>query len=348
MTKIRIVSGQNVTRLLDMKSAMDAVQDAYVLKVENKAQLFPIVTHDFAPQKTGDMDIKSGWIEGEGVLGLKLVTYFEDNHKIGLPLLYGTIVLCESSTGRPLGIVDGSSITAIRTGAAGGVGAKWLANPHSETVLMLGAGFVAKYMLAATLLAMDNIQTVYIHDPLGFENAQRFAESISTFLLHDSFSFYSGDSRVMKKLERVKFIPAKDLAVVTPLCDIVLTATPSHTPLIQKQWVKPGTHFSCIGADMVGKQEIDAALFSGARVFVDDLTQAIEVGESEIPVKQGFIRPEEITEMGCVINGKAPGRQTKQDITIFDSTGIALQDLLSAKAILHMAEQQNMGVVAEL
>jgi len=348
VTQIRIVSGQDVRRLLDMQSAMAAVERGYVLKSEKKALLFPIVCHDFSPQFTGDMDIKSGCIQSEGVLGLKLVTWFEPNPQRGFPALYGTILLCDSLTGRPLGLVDGSSITAIRTGAAGGVGAKHLANPAAQTALMVGTGLVAKYMIASTLLAMPHIQTVYISGPRDFNHAKQFARDLPQVLREEIFSFYSRDENLMQRLERAVFIPVERLEEVVPRCQVILTATPSHTPLIRREWVQPGTHFSCIGADMKGKQEIDAALFAGGRAFVDDLTQAVEVGEAELPVLQGIIQPGDLTEIGLVINHTAAGRQSAQDITIFDSTGIALQDLLCAGAVLRAAQALNIGTCAEL
>ena len=117
--------------------------------------------------------------------------------------------------------------------------------------------------------------------------------------------------------------------------DIIITITPSHTPLIQKEWVKPGTHFSCIGADMAGKEEIDSQIFEDAIVFVDDLEHCRNAGEIEIPLKQGTLSEDRICgELGDLILGKAAGRKSDTDITVFDSTGMALLDLAVADFLL--------------
>ena len=117
--------------------------------------------------------------------------------------------------------------------------------------------------------------------------------------------------------------------------DIIITITPSHTPLIQKKWVKPGTHFSCIGADMAGKEEIDSQIFEDAIVFVDDLEHCKNAGEIEIPLKQGTLSEDRICgELGDLILGKAAGRKSDTDITVFDSTGMALLDLAVADFLL--------------
>lgn len=131
----------------------------------------------------------------------------------------------------------------------------------------------------------------------------------------------------------------------------IVTATPSRKPLIKKEWVKKGTHFTCIGVDMEGKQEIDENIFSMARVFVDDINQATNVGETEIPIKKGIIAKENIIiigEIGEVILGKVPGWVSKDDITIFDSTGIAHQDLLTAHYLIKIAKEKGLGTMIEL
>ena len=131
--------------------------------------------------------------------------------------------------------------------------------------------------------------------------------------------------------------------------DIIITMTPSRKPMIQKEWVKPGTHLSCVGSDMSGKQEIDGHIFENARVFVDDMEQAVNVGECEIPIKEGLFGKEKIAaEIGDLLNGKVKGRTSDEEITIFDSTGIALQDLTVAALALREAKEKNMGCVVEV
>ena len=139
---------------------------------------------------------------------------------------------------------------------------------------------------------------------------------------------------------------AADLEQAVGQSDIVLTATPSYAPLIRAEWVRPGTHLSCIGADMSGKEELDPAIFRTARAFGDDRNQCFSVGECEIPHREGLLT--ELTEIGDVLTGKAPGRTGADEITVYDSTGIALQDLASAAVILIRAEEKGVGLLAAL
>ena len=130
--------------------------------------------------------------------------------------------------------------------------------------------------------------------------------------------------------------------------DIILTATPSKEGLIKADWVRPGTHLSCIGSDMEGKQELELELTAGAKCFADDTKQVIAVGECEKAVKAGLLDPGDITEIGDVILNKHPGRRSDDEITMFDSTGIGLQDLMTASMIIDKAKELNIGTVLKI
>lgn len=144
-------------------------------------------------------------------------------------------------------------------------------------------------------------------------------------------------------------VPVSDLETAVLESRLIVTATSSRTPLIQSEWVKPGTHISCMGADMEGKQEIDGRILQKARIYADDLKQSVTVGECEIPVRQGLIgRGDLVGELGGVLEGTVPGRLSCEDITVFDSSGIALQDLVVAQEIVGRAEQNGKGRYIEL
>ncbi len=336
MVKIRIVSQKDAESLLAMPQVIDAVEQAYILKAQKDAALFPMVFHDFAPKEAGDMDIKSGVLNKAGIFGLKLVSWFGNNTEYHLPQLFGTIAIFDSKTGKPLGLLNGNAITGMRTGAAGAIGAKYLAKKNAKTLLIVGTGHQAKYQLQATLLALPQIETVLIYNPHDVKKAEQYVQHIKTAL-----------DGIMPP--NTKFQAVADLEQAVGNSDIIITVTPSYQPLIQKNWVKEGTHFSCIGADMAGKQEIDEAIFTDAKLFVDDMEQAIHVGECEIPIKKGSIHKDSILgEIGEVILGQKPGRSDEKEITIFDSTGIALQDLICAKLLLDLATEKNLGTIAEL
>ncbi|MFY0545020.1 ornithine cyclodeaminase family protein [Brevibacillus sp. H7] len=329
MLPFRVVDQAAIEEILEMKTVIEVVEQAYALKADGQASLFPLVFHEFEPGKA-DMDIKSGHVTGAHVFGLKLVSWFGENSAKGLPQLNGVVMVLDSRTGMPMGILSGEYITCMRTGAAGGIGAKYLARPESEHLLIVGSGHQAPFQIMATLQTMPHIKKVSVWNPRSHAKAAAFCEAVQNQFPVPLTAVEDGERAVGE-------------------ADIIITATSARQPLIRREWVRPGTHLSCIGADMEGKQEIDERLFADARVFVDDVPQAVHVGETEIPVKKGIITPDRIVaEIGEVILGRAEGRQSDRDITIFDSTGIAIQDLLTAGHVLKEAEQRGLGTVVHL
>lgn len=352
MSKVRILNEGTIKELLDIKNVIEVVKQVYTLKNSNQADLFPIITHIFEPGKA-DMDIKAGHLKGEtNVFGLKLVSWFGENIKKGLPDVIGTIMVFDGRTGVPLGILSAEHITCMRTGSAGAIGSKYLARKDSENLLMVGAGHQAFFQIAAGLTVLNNIKEVTVYDPINYKSAVDFCNKAKLRLKNEILSKYKDDKIYSEKLAKkfnITFVATDDIEKSTGQADIIVTATPSRKPLIKREWVKKGTHFTCIGADMEGKQEIDENIFSMARVFVDDINQAANVGETEMPIKKGIITKESIIgEIGEVILGKVTGRVSKDDITIFDSTGIAYQDLLTATYVIKIAKEKGLGTIVEL
>ncbi|MCL1983044.1 MAG: ornithine cyclodeaminase family protein [Clostridiales bacterium] len=351
MYPIRILNLEQTEEVLEMKTVIKDIEEVYAMKSRGAGKLFPLVFHEFEPG-VADMDIKSGLLEDAGIFGLKLVSWFSGNAEKGMPLLTGTVMVFDITTGKPLGLLSAEHLTGMRTGAAGAIGAKHLARKGSENLLMVGAGHQATYQVAASLIALDNIRKVRVYDPLLSDNTVSFAARIKSVLMGSFLSKYdpgSEDYETVAKKFDVAFEAVSDIKSAVENSDVIITATPAHKPIVSNEWVREGTHFSCIGADMSGKQEIDERIFSRARVFVDDIVQAVNVGECEIPVKKGMIAKDSIIgEIGDLICGSKEGRLSERDITIFDSTGIALQDLMVANRALKSAEEKNIGSVVEL
>ena len=338
MFNLKVLSREVTEDVLKMPEVIDTVREVYQLKAKGDTTVFPLVFHEFEPG-VADMDIKSGWLKGSDIFGLKVVSWFGDNADKGLPALIGTIMVMDAATGAPIGILDGSHITGIRTGAAGAIGAKALARENSETLMVVGAGHVATFQVAATLMLFPRLKKVYVYDGLSMENAEKFAASMPD-TLKSSFDYDACG---------VSFEAVADLPKATGESDIIITVTPSHTPIIQKEWVKAGTHFSCIGSDMSGKEEIDPEIFADARVFTDDTPQCINVGEIEIPIQKGILKKEDIAgEIGEILIGETVGRENDEQIPVFDATGTALLDLLTAKLALAKAEERNLGETVNL
>ena len=185
---------------------------------------------------------------------------------------------------------------------------------------------------------MPNIKRVFISDPLSCENARGFASSCREKL---NKSFGIDASAVFEAAEDMESALAKS--------DIVITVTPARSPVIKKAWIKPGTHLSCIGADMPGKEEIEPEIFTGARIFTDDTPQCLRCGELELAAAKGLVSAKDIAgEIGDIISGKIRGRLSSEDITIFDATGIAMLDLVTGKKAIERAKKMGLGLYAEL
>lgn len=336
MSEIRVLSGKDVASCLSMSEVIEAVESTYKQKATGVAEAWPMVYHAFEPG-VADMDIKSGVLGGAGVFGHKTVAWFSENPKWGLPDLFGLIVVMSAETGEPVGVVDGAGITGLRTGAAGALGAKALANPKSESLLMVGAGHQALFQIAATLLLFDDLKVVRVANPHNPDRARDLAT-----LLPQKLSEQFGIER-----SSVRFEAVDDLSQAVADSDIIITATMATSPLIENAWVRPGTHISCMGADMPGKQEIDPAIIARARLFTDDTANCAGNGEIELGLAAGAFDIGHVAgELGEVLVGKVPGRVTPDDITVFDSAGTALLDIAAAKIALDRAATLGLGTVA--
>lgn len=338
MSKIRVLSKENVLSVFTLSMALEAVEQAYREKDSGQGEVWPMVFHEFDPGHA-DLDIKSGNLNGEGVFGLKLVSWYGNNPAKGLPALHGTSLLFDLTTGVPKAVLNAGPITDYRTGAAGALGVKYLARRDAKRLLMVGCGTLAPYLIAATLLVrpdLECIQLVNPHNPVHAEQRLGDITRKVQVLLAPCGAALS-----------VPISASENVEQSVGESDIILTATPSYTPMIDAAWVRPGTHFSCVGSDMVGKQEISSDIFVGAQVFGDDIAQCLSVGECEKPHKEGKLETL-CGEIGGVISGSLAGRQSDHNITIFDSTGIALQDLSSATMVLKSAEQLGIGTLADI
>lgn len=337
MFEIHVLSKEDVAQVIEMQQVLDAVEGVYKSKSEGMTEVWPTVFYDFNLGKA-DMDIKSGYLKGEKLFGHKTVTWFGTNVEKGLPTLIGMLAVFDAETGAPMGIMDASYITGIRTGASGALGAKYLARKSSENLLIVGAGNQSIFQIAATLTALPNIKKVRVA-ALNSIEAKVFVEGIRLKL----------KSEFEMNTESVVFEAVEDLESAVKDSHIIITVTPSRTPIIKKDWVQKGVHISCIGADMEGKQEIDSEIMESAIIFVDDMEHCKHVGEIEIPLKQGIISEKDILgEIGDLMLGIAKGRTNEDQITIFDATGMALLDIATAKIALKLAVKKGLGIKANI
>lgn len=337
--EITVLSQAELKQVLELDRVIASVESVYKQKAGGQTAVWPSVEYHFEEEQAV-MDIRSGYLAGDKLHGAKMLNNFPLNTRAGLPAFTGMLLIFDSTSGMPLALMDASYITSMRTGAAAALGVRTLARKNSKNLLLVGAGRQAFFMVAATLLAMPQLENVRVHDPLNSANAEEFVSQIEMRLKAELNLNLSG---------KISFTACNDLQAVLQDSDAVITVTRATSPIIKQEWVKKGTHFSCIGADMLGKEELDPELFRTARAFADDKKQCLAFGEMEIPCKAGIISEQSIqAELGEVLAGTATGRISEEDITIFDATGLALLDIATGKLALNLAREKGLGQKASI
>ena len=336
MDTIRILNADEVASLVSIPLALEAVEGAYAQKHAGRASVWPLLFHEFV-DGVRDMDLKSGNLDGDGIWGLKAISCYYDNPDQGLPVYHGTSLVFDYATGAPKAVLNAMPITRFRTGAAGAVGAKWLARKDARVLAICGDGGLCPYLIAANLLALPQLDRVVVTNPLhGRTESERLSQ-------------IQADVSVLVGAQGTG-VPAVETAGLEDAvrqADVIMTATPSYEPYVRAEWIRPGTHLSCVGADKAGKQEVESAVLAQARVFADDVHQCLTVGECEKPHAQGVLA-EDLDELGAVIAGDVPGRTSDEQVTVFDSTGLSLQDLATIARIVVRAEEEGVGTTVAL
>lgn len=337
MSKIKVLNESDINKIINLELAVNAVEKAYKQKSNNKGNVWPLVFYEYE-HNVFDLDIRSGNLKDSGAYGLKLISYNENNPQKGLSKVNATALVCDDKTGEPLAILNAAPITSYRTGAAAAIGAKYLARKNSKNLLIVGTGNIAKYSTAVTIYLIDSIENVYLYNPKRVLNNDELT------------TFKSEIDRLLNEFDKeytINFNIVDDIDKIVGLSDIIITTTPSDKALIDDSWINPGTHFSCMGACMVGKQEIDENIFTRARIFADDESQCLKQGEAQCAYNHKLISKFD-GEIGDVILDKIKGRITENDITIFDSTGLFLQDLATSIELINESNNKKIGVEIEL
>ncbi len=279
----------------------------------------------------GDLRTMPTYLERLDISAVKVVNAHPENRKkFNLPTVMATILLIEPKNGKLLAILGGTVITAMRTGAAGGIAAKYLAKKNCKTASFIGAGVQARTQLAALKSVFQTLSNIRVWD-LFPQSAESFASEINA------------------KETRLQATSTKTVEEATEGTDIVVTTTPSTNPIVQNKWTSDGMHFNCIGADAPGKEEIAPAILRRAKIVVDDWDQASHSGEINVPVSNGLISRENIWgELGEIVAGKKPGRTSQREITVFDSTGLAIQDAVTAELAYRKAVSKKIGRIINI
>jgi alanine dehydrogenase len=321
-----ILTGSEVMQVLDMDLALAAVEEAFRAYGEGRVNMPPKAYLTLAQ---GDFRAMYGeiFLAHDHICGLKWVNVHPGNPAQGLLTVMAKILLNDPETGLEFADLDGTHVTDYRTGAAGGVAASYLARPDAARLGVVGAGAQARTQIEAALKVRP------INEILIFARNREHAAALAGFV---SATF------------GVKARATAEVAEAVAGQDIVVTTTPSRTPVVKREWVSPGTHINAIGADAAGKQELEPAILTAAKVVVDDWAQASHSGEINLPLTRGQLSPEQIyASLGDIVAGKKPGRETSQEITVFDSTGLIIQDLALGLAVYQRARERGLGEVKD-
>lgn len=325
--ELRLFSADDVVRSLPMAEAIEGMKSAYAQLSAGEAVL-PLRAH--IPVSAADTTlVMPAYLPQSDALGLKVVSVFNSNPPRGLKLINAVVIALDGATGQPLALIEGGSVTAIRTGAASGAGTDVLARPDAEVAAIFGAGVQARTQLEA-VCTVRQIREVRVYSP---EGAESFAAEMvgrgpipATILIADSPEAAVRDA------------------------DIICTATTAHTPVFDGAWLKPGAHVNAIGSFTPEMQEIDAATLRRSLVVVDSREAALaETGDLLIPIGRGEFAVEDIhAEVGEIINGARPGRTSPEQITLFKSVGLAVQDVVAAQIIWRNGVEIGLGSTAVL
>ena len=316
MDKLAIISDATARTIVTRQLAFDAVQAAFEAVATDRAQVFDVVIGT-GLNRGEAFAIKSGLDKENEIVGFKCGTYWGGNYLTGLPAHGSTILLLNPETGFPSALVNANFLNGYRTAAANAVAVTHLARADAEVLGVIGAGHQAEQEIRAVA-----------------EVRKLSLIKIST----------RSDERASWIVDRLKDIDT-DILLTSPEeavrgSDILVTVTPSESPLVRNEWVADGTHISAMGADDVGKHELDISILSRADLFADFPEQSVVIGEFQHGYKDGVISAlDDICALGLVTLGNSPGRTSDSQVTVFDSSGIAIQDLSVATAVFEKAQE---------
>jgi ornithine cyclodeaminase/alanine dehydrogenase-like protein (mu-crystallin family) len=326
---IRFLSAADVKKALPMTEAVEVMKEAFKELSAGRAVL-PARTHiAIADEPRGDILIMPSYMSGLGLVGLKTVTLFPANREKGLPFINAIVNIFDATTGQVVAVMDGASLTAIRTGAASGAATDLLARPDAKTVAIFGAGVQARTQLAA-VCAVRKIEEARVFD-ISADAREAFASEMSREL---------GIT--------VRAVDSSKEALAG--ADIVSAATTAETPIFSDDDLSDGAHINAVGSYKPHVVEIPPETVKRAYVVVDEREAALEeAGDLIGPIKQGLITPDHIqAELGEIVAGKKPGRPSPDAITFFKSVGVAVQDLAAACRALKNAERLGLGSEVEM
>lgn len=315
-----IVPEREIADLMTRDAAFDAVEQVFAAMASGDAYNFPVVREAIG-YEDALYGFKGGFDRAGLTLGLKAGGYWPNNmEKHGLINHQSTVFLFDPDTGRVKAMVGGNLLTALRTAAASSVSIKHLARKDAKVLGMVGAGHQATFQLRAALEQRDFDKVI------GWNYHPEMLPNIEKIATEAGLPFEAVELEGMRE------------------ADVIISITSAFAPSLMADHVSPGCHVACMGTDTKGKQEVEAALLARALVFTDEVAQSITIGEAQHAIAEGLIAESDVAQLGAVINGTNPGRTADDQITLFDGTGVGLQDLAVAAAVVERAASNGTAI----
>ena len=327
MTQLRILSGKQIRAAITMEDIIEAMKLAFVELSTGRPEM-PIRAHISIVEPEGTALFMPSYMKPSEMIGIKTVTLFEKNRNSGLPYIQGMVSLFDGNNGTPRAVLDGMTITSLRTGATSGLATSLLSRKDSKICTIFGAGVQGRTQLEA-VCAVRDINKAIIYDAIPVA-AERFAREMSVEL-------------------GVEVVVASSSREAVKDADVICCASISETPVFDDQDLPAGVHINAVGSYKPHVQEVPEEMVIRSRLYVDHRESALEeTGDLIIPIKKGVLTKEHIVaEIGEVVAGKAQGRSSESEITFFKTVGVAVQDLAAATIILKRAEELGIGTLVE-
>ncbi|MEP6321344.1 MAG: iminosuccinate reductase BhcD, partial [Paracoccaceae bacterium] len=309
-----------IADLMTREAAFNAVEKVFAAMAAGDAYNFPVVREAIG-HEDALYGFKGGFDQAGLTLGLKAGGYWPNNLETkGIINHQSTVFLFDPDTGKAKAMVGGNLLTALRTAAASSVSIKHLARKDASVIGMIGAGHQATFQLRSAL-EQGNFEKVigWNFHPEMLPNLEKVA------------------SEAGLPFEAVELDGIHE-------ADVIISITSSFDAILAAGQVSPGTHIACMGTDTIGKQEVEPALLQRATVFTDEVAQSISIGEAQHAVGSGLINESDVHQLGAVINGTHPGRTSADEITLFDGTGVGLQDLAVAASVVDLAVEKGIAI----
>ncbi|SLN55860.1 L-lysine cyclodeaminase [Roseovarius albus] len=315
-----IVPEREIADLMTREAAFDAVEKVFAAMAAGDAYNFPVVREAIG-HEDALYGFKGGFDQAGLTLGLKAGGYWPNNlERRGLINHQSTVFLFDPDTGKAKAMVGGNLLTALRTAAASSVSIKHLARKDAKVIGMIGAGHQATFQLRAALEQRSFEKVIgWNYHPEILPNIEKVANEAGV---------------AFEAVELPGMLEA----------DVIISITSAFAPSLMAGHVSPGTHVACMGTDTKGKQEVESAILAKASVFTDEVAQSISIGEAQHAVAEGLIAESDVAQLGAVINGTNSGRTSDDQITVFDGTGVGLQDLAVAASVVDLAVQKGIAI----